>query len=389
MRKASLKIIHKLLICGLLLSHPQIFAQSLSKQFQNFVQKNQIKSVDNISTVLKQFGINELTWSYKSGALLPASPTQLRPIFWSLKDAFIITYSSHQNSNQSDVIEALEWDELAQKTRLLEMNLAEPMPKWTEPKKCLECHGVGARPLWQEYPRWDGFIGSNDDFINIGDEEQKILSEYIADNQDNPRVSFTFNESVFSNKYRPSDKVAGPELSFFYVRPNMRLGKLLQKINAKRIKAQLKHIDLETKAMALSLFMNCRSLIDDEVLEVLDQLNLTLHDFFIDTLAENEVTANFNESYSDGSAIINELLIPDLIRSIFPKYKDRKFMLLKKKHSLRHEGNQIDKYTFSTLDAYGDWFPLPFEDSQLNFIRKRPQPPESYLKIRQSLCAQL
>ncbi len=375
-------------IIGLTISHHAVSSQ-LSTQFESLVQRYNIKKVEHISPLLVTLGINNVTWAFDTRALLGATPTYLRPVFWDVTSGIVITYKSHSMASGPDTIEALEWNKTDERIRLLEMDLTQKKPKWTEPRKCAECHGDNSRPIWDEYPVWPGFIGSNDDFLDKNTEEYIYLKEFLNENKNNLRTEFVSHIPSSTEIYRTTSDVADLEKSLFSVRPNMRLGKLLQRINAKRIISQIKGSNNSDKLNLLYLLLECKIFNAEDIKSILTKLNLTTHDFFINFLNDEDVPSNFLDSYTDGSATINEMLITDLIRDLLPEYKKRRFIKLTRKHSLKFPDNQIDSDHFSELDAWGDWFPLPFENNELNKIRKRFNPPKSYIKLRDKICSQI
>ncbi len=76
----------------------------------------------------------------------------------------MLTFNGDSVQNGYNTIESIIYDEASAKYKLFEIDFSQGFAQvQMNPSKCLSCHGESPKPLWESYPLWPGFYGSEDD----------------------------------------------------------------------------------------------------------------------------------------------------------------------------------------------------------------------------------
>jgi|GEM_PF-4901149 len=328
-----------------------------------------VKNLDELILKLDESAYKNATFSYSSGALLSAQTDDLRPVLWNENQNFLVTFNSHGNES----VEALNWIEESSTWELLELDIKSK--KWkVNQDKCLECHGPNSKPIWREYPKWPGFIGSNND--KLKGRESSYYNDFLE--QSYPRLKgvkdFIKVQSDSLFPYRSlKTHLDTPQASQIHRRPNMRLGQWLARRNAKAVfhKLQSKLTDQELHKV-FEHIGDCN--IDRnyfEIAKVFKSAQISRFDLDLGETAGENLSRDWEHIYFDGDAEVFEYLLWFYYKDYKPERLLKNEDGLLKKYDLKFAGNQAQERLLRQMDDLAKWVPLPFSDSLQNLKRKR------------------
>lgn len=295
-------------------------------------------------------------------------------------------------------------------------------PRIMESQSCQECHGPHDRPIFSMYPDWPSFYGSDNDEITnsaIGTQalEKRDFVHFKKTQAEHPRYSPLFETDIpFENyklpiwetyPYRQDSSTKAKDVSrSFAFRPGLRLGILYNRLNAqfifKRMKSNkdyerlagivlhsllqcnldssqvsfkenvLKHFSSEVRWKRKDhLQLDYRQLFtlyglklnDVDIRYSYNHPGYTNQDATKNIMAPGYIGKYFN-SYFDGTATIDELLITMLIKDLqvdHPGYfEEIKFYSLAEKYKHLEDRFKFDESIFRNFDRLGTWFPIPY-----------------------------
>ena len=292
---------------------------------------------------------------------------------------------------------------------------------------CAECHGSRQRPIFAMYPDWPAFYGSDNDELNnpkvanqhaeLGD--YRNFKNNVASKH--PRYSPLFEETLIQSNYgikiwetyplRPNTSEEARNVSrSFAFRPGLRLGIVYNRLNAQSVFKTMKdHPNYEKFAvLTLHSLLQCnwnasmpktRAAVSEMVKSVSptapqwvgnDSLQLHYHQIWnlygmkindvdirysynhegyanIDSskrIMEPGYIGRYFNSYFDGSATIDELIIAKLLTDLTPKFLSLKnaYRLrgLTEKYQHLSDRFRYDEKTFRNFDKLGLWFAMPY-----------------------------
>ncbi|POB14603.1 hypothetical protein [Halobacteriovorax sp. DA5] len=356
-----------------------IFITSMSRAtvldkdaFLNWVKSNDFQTLTQIIESIPEEDYQNMTLAYKSGALLPAAPNKLRPVIWNEKNSFVITFSTFEaDQHEEDSIEAIAWNQEELRYELLVLDLKNK--KWLiNQAKCLECHGQRPRPLWGEYPTWNGFVGQRNDLMNIRD--RKYLSNFLKSSEprgEAVRRKIKREGAPFPYRVATKEYFDHREHSQADHRPNMRLGQLFARHHALSLFNDLKKaLTQEELKKLFSIIQSKKYWLKDKKLEFyFNKAGLTLSDLDIAQVANQEIKTTWEHIYFDGDAEILEYLTWQYLNdSKMPLGNE---VSLEKKYPFHFPNNLDVKETISLFDTITKWIQLDFEMTDRNKKRKR------------------
>jgi hypothetical protein len=373
-----------------------------------------VHTVSELVKVLPEFFQGNLTFVFESRSAQPArlvfhdsegdhsGVTKPRALLWEPEGKFFLTYNGYPKALGFSTVETMEFVEAGAAPefrfggRIFPRDDAHAVAIETD-KKCLGCHGGRARPIWPEYPRWEGVYGSKEDIIQSSEEEN--FKTFLSEARFDPLYRGLFPPNAWTNfPYKPDANVnVTAETHSFKYRPNTRMGILLNRLNVRRVFALLKlqsefandrprlayyFLGCDTSSGGWQLLMKYGLSAPD-----LDMRTTYYHDFY--------ETLDFNDSYFDGASTANELLaaavLKDLLESPDGKVGELEgavqFNSLSKLYpSSVHRKN--DAAFFAVADGLGEWIRTLFPEAQAKKkLRPRPTPSEAD-RVRE-LCVRL
>jgi hypothetical protein len=286
---------------------------------------------------------------------------------------------------------------------------------------CTECHGPHSRPIFSMYPDWPAFYGSDNDELN----NSKIVVQQL-ENKD--YQAFLMNEGHTNQRYAPLFDTNLPHELFgldiwstypyrqdtstlaqdisrsFAFRPGLRVGILYNRLNAQNIFSMIKsHKNYDQyKGLVLHSLLQCdwspsfpktRDTIKKAVNikykrpehlqinynEIFKLFDLKLNDVDIrysynhqgylnedasENIMQTGYIGKYFNSYFDGTATIDELLIASFVKDLILTYGnvfgDVKYRGLEDKYRHLAKRFTYDQNIFKGFDQKGLWFPIPY-----------------------------
>ena len=148
-----------------------ILSSAINSQFQNFDLMPQ-------PAVMVSFNGHESQAEHNSLEVVSMNPSAQDSF-----EYFEIKFPSDQEAKE------LSWNEAQLRIQISEAN----------PSRCVQCHGLPARPIFQSYPTWEGAFGSGHT-KGLSDEEAKGFKDFIKLHSDNSMSRYRhLNPARFSN----------------------------------------------------------------------------------------------------------------------------------------------------------------------------------------------
>lgn len=126
----------------------------------------------------------------KSQSLQDATPAAPRAIVYGKDARFILTFNGSPNQAGFNHIEMMQFVDTAGgggKFELREIAFdpakrKRPVISEINPAKCARCHGTDPKPLWEDYDRWPGAYGEDDDALIDFDDPSRYPTSLDGDN---------------------------------------------------------------------------------------------------------------------------------------------------------------------------------------------------------------
>lgn len=343
--------------------------------FLTWVKTNNFQNLTEVIESIPEEEYQNMTLAFKSGALLPASTKKLRPVIWNEKNSFVITYSVFKaKENEEDSIEAISWNQEQLRYELLELDLKNK--KWlVNQAKCLECHGQRPKPLWGEYPTWEGFVGHRNDLIDIRD--RKYLKDFIRSKShrgEAVRRKMVKEGAPFPFRIATEKFFDKKEHSQTDHRPNMRLGQIFTRHHALSIYADLKRGLSESDMDSLFTIIQSQKywLKEKELSYYFQKVGIKLADLDIAQVDNLKIKTTWEHIYFDGDAEILEYLTWQYLNEQSgSKGIVSNEVSLERKYPFHFPDNQDVQETMSLFDSFSKWIQLDFEMDERNIKRTR------------------
>lgn len=270
-----------------------------------------------------------------SGSLQQSSPMNPRAIVFAHDGSLILTFNGDKKQNGYQSLEVLEFSEADKEHRLFEVDFSRTGDaRFSEPNpaRCMNCHASwpkpkgAVKPIWAPYSHWLGAYGERDDhFVDVfsrrggGDiggvaerteydfRQWNEYQRFLKASENHPRYKYLIRKTEFSpaapyilhSSAKFKDK-SGEWIQRKVINmPNLRLSKILDANNARRVAAQItQHSEFESLAYRL-LFQNlCQ---EEKEFSAAAWKMVELDDF---GLSLNDLNIAFNENqmiYHNGS----------------------------------------------------------------------------------------
>jgi cytochrome c553 len=255
---------------------PSFDEQSLQALLQNNPATGRpVDSVEELVPLLPKELRSNFTLVYDSRSPFrdSISPDYPRVILFTGDARLVLTFTGDEAKPGANLLESLSFDADSARFRLRAYLLpAAERTGWkpsAEAANCARCHGADARPIFDSYPLWPGFYGSQQDTFphdRLGDKEYRDYKNFLA----GPAKSGVYRGLIFPagsaaspyldpRRFDPNMAEVPPEpLRFF---PNTRLGMALTELNRQRIYRKLsagKDFAANEKLLLAEL-LQCRS----------------------------------------------------------------------------------------------------------------------------------
>lgn len=234
---------------------PSFDEQSLQALLQNNPATGRpVDSIEELVPLLPKELRSNFTLVYDSRSPFhdSISPNYPRVILFTGDARLVLTFTGDEQKPGANLLESLSFDADSARFRLRAYLLpAAERTGWQPPAEaanCARCHGVDARPIFDSYPLWPGFYGSQQDTFphdRLGDKEYRDYKNFLA----GPAKSGVYRGLIFPagsaaspyldpRRFDPNmAEVPAEPLRFF---PNTRLGMALTELNRQRIYRKLR-----------------------------------------------------------------------------------------------------------------------------------------------------
>jgi hypothetical protein len=389
-------------VAGAAVSQP--VAPFTSSDLIRLIESHQAETPEEVLALLPPDFRRNVTFVFRSASLQQADQASPRAILWDEQGRFVLTLNGNDAQKGHQAFEIMQGDPTTDQLHFYKIDFplkrdlhGKTQASLNEPAECLACHGRNPRPIWKEYPIWEGVYGSKDDTLPEGekaDYEKFLVSarnhpvyRNLVPGEKDPEWSLDF-------PYRPDENSSARRMETgFGYRTNLRLSSFLTRMNVRRLaRVILGHPKNQQDTEGfLRRLMTCAG--ERPAQDYLPEFGLTKADFDISnpyySPANQEL--DFNDSYFDGSATTNEyltaLLLEKLVQtrpSLTEIYGARGLMNKYKTASAR---NMADWPLFRILDQESKWFPLPYlRDAYNRKIQKRELFNPSYRSQYERVC---
>jgi hypothetical protein len=300
---------------------------------------------------------------YQSRSIQASSPSHPRAILWDEQTGFTMGFNGDSSLKGYQTIEMEGIDRESGQIHFYNVDF--PLRRdregraelnIQEPKVCLACHGQNPRPIWHSFPNWTGAYGAFNDLIQ--DEEVSDYESFREESSRDPRYRSLKIPQLASELEQQGTPIGLGN------RPNMRLGALLSRMNALRIRKLLETDDLSKRHEILSVFAGCSS--QEQILQLLDSLGLSMAD--LDISFDHEDPANdqldFLTSYVDGFSTTRELVTYQLFKDWMPEVALAPMVAtIGDFESSLHQPDPDAAPFVQALDSWGPWLQLGLEST--------------------------
>jgi hypothetical protein len=259
-RRAAAWLSAALLFAAVVAPRPA-FAESAAfdeQRLQELLQNNPatgrpVDSVDELVPLLPDELRSNFTFVYDSRSPFrdSISADYPRVILFTKDGRFVLTFTGDTQKPGADLLESISFDpESARFTLRAYLLPAAERTGWrpsAEAANCASCHGADPRPIFDSYPLWPGFYGSQQDTFprdRLGAKEYRDYRKFLA----GPAKSGVYRGLIFPagsavspyidpRRFNP-DMVEVPAEPLRLL-PNTRLGMALTELNRQRIYRKL------------------------------------------------------------------------------------------------------------------------------------------------------
>ncbi|MEY4631414.1 MAG: hypothetical protein RIQ81_1534 [Pseudomonadota bacterium] len=247
------------------------FAQELNtfKDIQQFMQSPEApRTVETFLEVVARQNpalFTGFTLMRESASLQSATPEAPRAIVFGEDARLVITFNGSPDQSNFNHVELMQFIDTGTGTGRFELRdiafatdgSRAAMVSGPNPATCMRCHGTDPKPLWEDYDRWPGAYGEEDDALIDFDDGTKYpptgfndnakvkrhrqhlreFRAFVASKDQHPRykrLSFPAGTDSPVAPYIPTIRSGQPPL-----RPNLRLTDLFSKLNAMRVAGML------------------------------------------------------------------------------------------------------------------------------------------------------
>ncbi len=194
-----------------------------------------LRTVDEVVALLPPQYRAHYVLAYAGHAAQTSSELNPRVLAFGRDAHLIITFNGEADQPGFEMLEVAELNASTAQFEYSFITLdghAEASRSEVNPARCLACHGEKPRTLFNDYPVWPGFYGSNGDGLIPGSDEQLAFSRYLD------RAAFHPRYSKLSREFISKDARGEPAVGVLH-HPNNVYGKLLARRQATRLAQDL------------------------------------------------------------------------------------------------------------------------------------------------------
>ena len=242
--KFQISIIKKNCLLILLFSFLNFNAHAETYSFGSLKKLIETKNLTTIEATLQalpEFFRSKYALVFNSRSLQSASFEDPRVLLYQDGGTFIASFNGNETQKAYDSIETTEFDEATKEFNYREIHFPAKNEKngkvifsEANPDRCIKCHGLPTRPIWDTYPLWPGVYGERY-HSNLSDPEREGIKKFLERQPTHPRYQYLKQVEVFTNKETFFPSSQNRYENAVKESPNEELSRFLSWLNGKRI----------------------------------------------------------------------------------------------------------------------------------------------------------
>jgi hypothetical protein len=282
------------------------------------IQQRNLTSLEQLLPLLPESLRSSFTLMYDSRSLQAADARNPRAILFGKDASLVLAFNGDGAQRGFDDLEVIQYRPASRSFEMRRIQFPSPRNGFDKvqfsaanPPLCLGCHGRDPRPNWERYPVWPGAYGSEDDELTPGEEasyrafrkQQPAHPRYrelhARGPQDDPEL----------NPYRRS-------LLDRMFRPNLKLTKLVARLNAFRLARLLEQQPLPVQRSIEAILLYCPGAVGEGVLQAaLSPLGLDGRAWTpgFRRFQDEQPQGDYAYGFGEGSFELNDLLAARLL----------------------------------------------------------------------------
>ena len=231
----------KILFASLILAGVSLSFAKDAKHIRDLVESKQ--GIHSFDEILREFSSeyrSHYTVMYHSGSEQGASEDNPRVIMYGRDAKTILGFNGHPSQKGFNTLEMIQFNDETKEFEFYQISFQDGKRVTMSPpnpKACTECHGTPPRPNWEQYDKWPGAFGSDEDRLYDDEKERSKFKEFANRNRKDTRYGWLEN---LKENYAPQDSDANRYMAkFTKAETNARFTSLLGILNAKRMAKRL------------------------------------------------------------------------------------------------------------------------------------------------------
>jgi hypothetical protein len=323
------------------------FAEPLDlESFLTLLETNNSSSVDDALKLLPLEMRKNYTLLYQGHGLRGTSYDEPGAILFGVDGRFMVTFGAADQALGNE-LEIMQFNDKTSRLELYRVSF--PLQKdingkivrpEKNPAACTQCHNNDPKVIWNEYDRWPGVYGTNDDVVRHSDRrspnlEGEKLQNFFQNHQTNDRYETLVDTPFKVMENRPAEHIgpyfqANPRTDVkwqsYSFRPNLRLNQLADRLNGRRLARKLIETHSGSALETAKTFCDLQFGDSDDLFAGLrpdDNLfwGMTPDDFTFKLKPRGFEDASSFEGY-EGIAYRNNTIINTAISSVFRQVLD-------------------------------------------------------------------
>jgi hypothetical protein len=234
-----------LLWCLILGTSGLVHAESFDfDSLRRLVETRRIQTIEDLIAALPDDLRTHYALVFSSRSLQGASFDAPRVILFGSDARLIVTFNGDASERGNSAIETAEFDPINSRFVFRELTFsgasgsARATVSAPNPARCIACHGLPARPIWDVPPLWPGAYGEHY-HAGLSSAEVSGIREFLRSQPTHPRYRYLVGAAAFADRetYAPSSRATYNGLSA--EPPNAQLSALLTRQNVQSMVSEL------------------------------------------------------------------------------------------------------------------------------------------------------
>ena len=211
---------------------------------RRLVETRRIQTIEDLIAALPDDLRTHYALVFSSRSLQGASFDAPRVILFGSDARLIVTFNGDASERGNSAIETAEFDPINSRFVFRELTFsgdsgsARATVSAPNPARCIACHGLPARPIWDVPPLWPGAYGEHY-HAGLSSAEVSGIREFLRSQPTHPRYRYLVGAAAFADRetYAPSSRATYNGLSA--EPPNAQLSALLTRQNVQSMVSEL------------------------------------------------------------------------------------------------------------------------------------------------------